>query len=103
MEKRNYAQIQNLKTAPEEAFNPEESTNDDFAYIRTKHAKEVKKEIHSWSERHPKLSKITDTFFSVFFFLALMGGGIICIACATTILVEGTKALIRIIGSIFGW
>lgn len=102
MNKSNYIGIQKIKSESG-ATNPEVSTNEDFAYIRTKHAKETKTEKQPWGERHPKLSKVLDTFLATFFFLALVSGGIICIAGATTILVEGTKALFRIIGAFFGW
>ena len=102
MNKSNFVGMQKIKSETSSS-NPEVSTNEDFAYIHSKHAKDAENKKQPWSERHPKLSKVTDSFMAAFFFLALIGGGIICIAGATTILVEGTKALFRIIGSFFGW
>ena len=60
-----------------------------------------KKDKISWSTRFPRLSRFFETCLSIFLFLIFVSFGVLCIAAAATILVEGTKALLKIIGGLF--
>ena len=85
----------------DDVFDEGDFTKEDLEYMRRNETKNAKEDKVSWSTRHPRLSRFAEGCLSLFFFLAFIGGGICCIAAATTILVEGTKALIRIIGGLF--
>ena len=86
----------------DEVFDEADYTEEDYENIRRARAKDGdQKDKIPWSTRHPRLSRFTDGCLSIFFLLAFIGGGICVIAAATTILVEGTKALFRIIGNLF--
>lgn len=86
----------------DEVFDETDYTEEDYENIRRAQAKDGdRKDKIPWSTRRPRLSRFADGCLSIFFLLAFIGGGICIIAAATTILVEGTKALFRIIGNLF--
>ena len=86
----------------DEVFDESDYTEEDYENIRQAQGKDNdQKNKVSWSTRHARLSRFAESCLSIFLFLVIIGGGICVIAAATTILVEGTKALIRIVGNLF--
>ncbi len=101
MSRRNIPGMQSF-SIDDGVFDEDDFTKEDLESVRRSRSKKSDQEDKiSWSTRHPRLSHSIETCFSIFLFLIFIGGGICCIAAATTILVEGTKALIRIIGEFF--